>query len=522
MAKKSPAPPTAFTSYALSDQGIRSNNEDLVHHDDDRGIYFVVDGMGGHAAGEHAARIAGERLRGRLERPSGTAQQRIREAIALANNAIYEAAEKNPEWTGMACVLSVAILNDGIATIGHVGDSRLYKIRGTTIEKITRDHSPVGELEDSGQLNEERAMSHPRRNEVFRDVGSSPRDPNEPDFIDIYEIPVEPDSALLLCSDGLTDAVPRADIQRILRDHAKRPDLAVEALIECAKKMHSKDNISVVLVRGPAFNAKTVSKSSAITTTAEPARTIVQVVEKRTPVWRLLALLLLGLIAGGGAVYLWLAPKPKTEPSPSTAAHAPAILKADPRTLTTTLQQAAEGDTIELAPEVYDQPVSIEKSNLTLNGSGSLLQEPIIVTHAAGVQMRNLRVAGMRIIDSQVTMHNVHVLSADGPGIEATGTTTLNMDASSVRDCDGPGLLLKGSIAVNLRFTAIVGNGSGIVNESTAPLALLGCTIANNKGPAITQADLPDPAMLSHNFFTLDGRRGRLDDVKVLRKKAKK
>ena len=97
MAKKTPASTSGFTSSALSDQGVRSNNEDVVHNDDERGIYFVIDGMGGHAAGEHAAQIASERLRGRLERATGTPQQRVREAIALANNAIFETAEKHPD-----------------------------------------------------------------------------------------------------------------------------------------------------------------------------------------------------------------------------------------------------------------------------------------------------------------------------------------------------------------------------------------------------------------------------------------
>src|ERR1035438_3240941 len=101
MAKNTPPTTTGFQSYALSDQGVRGNNEDEVFADDERGIYFVVDGMGGHAAGEQAAQIAAERLRGRLERATGTPQQRVREAIALANNAIFEAAAQNSAWNGI-------------------------------------------------------------------------------------------------------------------------------------------------------------------------------------------------------------------------------------------------------------------------------------------------------------------------------------------------------------------------------------------------------------------------------------
>src|SRR5436309_16075135 len=101
-----PAAPR-YLSAAASDRGlVRGNNEDRVYCDDVRGFFLVVDGMGGHEAGEHAAQIAVERVRMRLERQTGSVEQRVREAIALANNSIYEAAQKNPEWKGMACVLT--------------------------------------------------------------------------------------------------------------------------------------------------------------------------------------------------------------------------------------------------------------------------------------------------------------------------------------------------------------------------------------------------------------------------------
>ncbi len=116
------ASPTKFASAAVSDQGnVRGNNEDRVYANDARGTYAVVDGMGGHEAGEHAAEIAVEHIRARLERQAGTAEQRLREAIALANNAIYEAAEEHPEWSGMACVLTAAVVEDGHATVGTRG-----------------------------------------------------------------------------------------------------------------------------------------------------------------------------------------------------------------------------------------------------------------------------------------------------------------------------------------------------------------------------------------------------------------
>src|ERR1051326_1981076 len=169
-----------------SDPGrARGNNEDAFHVDGDRGIFLVVDGIGGHAAGEHAAAIAVERIRTRLERQTGTAEQRVREAIAMANNEILRRAASNPDWAGMACVLTLVVLENGSAVVGHVGDSRLYQIRRGPIRKITHDHSPVGEREDNAEISEAEAMRHPRRNEVYRDVGSEEHTPDDADFIEV-------------------------------------------------------------------------------------------------------------------------------------------------------------------------------------------------------------------------------------------------------------------------------------------------------------------------------------------------
>src|SRR5580704_3292260 len=101
-----------------SDPGrVRNNNEDAWYADPERGVFLVVDGIGGQAAGEKAAEIAVGRLRARLERQTGTTEQRIREAITMANNEILEAARGNPEWEGMACVLTVAVLDNGSAVV---------------------------------------------------------------------------------------------------------------------------------------------------------------------------------------------------------------------------------------------------------------------------------------------------------------------------------------------------------------------------------------------------------------------
>ena len=137
--------------------------------------------------------------------------------------------------------------------VGHVGDTRLYKLRRGHIEKLTRDHSPVGEREDARELSELDAMRHPRRNEVYRDVGSEPHEPHDPDFIDVHRVPFETDAALLLCSDGLTDWSRRQRSARSSSGYAGHPDEIVRALIDAANDAGGKDNVTVVYVEGARF-----------------------------------------------------------------------------------------------------------------------------------------------------------------------------------------------------------------------------------------------------------------------------
>src|SRR5919108_3586906 len=211
-----PALNTIAAAGANDARRQREVNEDRFHVDEARGQFIVIDGVGGQAAGGKAADEALRMLRERLERETGPIRERVREAITAANNEIHRLASTRPEWTGMACVLTVAVVRDGIATIGHVGDTRLYKIRNGRIEKVTRDHSPVGEREDAGEISEVDAMRHPRRHEVYRDVGSDPHEAGDPDFIDLFRAPFEPDAALLLCTDGLTDCITSRAITNII------------------------------------------------------------------------------------------------------------------------------------------------------------------------------------------------------------------------------------------------------------------------------------------------------------------
>jgi serine/threonine protein phosphatase PrpC len=243
-----------FSGAAGSHPGRgREKNEDRYELDPQAGFMLVVDGVGGNAAGEVAAGLAADAIRRRMRIGDTPTDDRVRDAILQANQRIFERSTREPGLKGMACVLTLAAVSDDSLIVGHVGDSRLYKLAAGGISKLTHDHSPIGDREDRGELTEIEAMRHPRRNEVFRDVGSQPHEAEDDDFIELISTTLEPDAAVLLCSDGLSDMVSSVEIQRIVRKDAGDPAAVVAALIDAANAAGGKDNITVVYVQGPDF-----------------------------------------------------------------------------------------------------------------------------------------------------------------------------------------------------------------------------------------------------------------------------
>jgi serine/threonine protein phosphatase PrpC len=243
-----------WRSGVCSDAGlVRPVNEDRYYIDDERGIFAVVDGVGGNAAGETAAEIAIEVIRAELSGPDRANPDGLRQAITAANNEIHRRASANESWHGMACVLTIAVVNHERVILGHVGDSRLYLIWNGSIRKLTCDHSPVGELEDKGELSEEEAMVHPRRHEVFRDVGSRPHSPGDEEFIDTREFVLKPDAAMLLSSDGLTDLLTSGQIHELVEKYEGDPDRTAEELIDAANDAGGTDNVTAIFVAGAEF-----------------------------------------------------------------------------------------------------------------------------------------------------------------------------------------------------------------------------------------------------------------------------
>jgi PPM family protein phosphatase len=291
------------SSFATDPGLVRESNEDRCFTDDDHGIFLVVDGLGGHAGGEIAAELAVDTIRLALLSSRGSAESRVRSAIVEANNVIHRAADANPAWQGMSCVLTLALLEENRITVGHVGDSRLYLIWNGAMRKLTSDQSPVGEQEDSGMLSESQAMRHPRRNEVFVDVGSRARTLQE-EFIEIRELEFKPDAALLLCSDGLSDLVPSAEILAITESYDGRPEQVPQALVDAALVAGGRDNVSVVFVAGSEFLGSRSAKMSAarqrLSATRARGANFSEVASRRVPTPLLLSLLclLLGFATG--------------------------------------------------------------------------------------------------------------------------------------------------------------------------------------------------------------------------------
>lgn len=205
--------------------------------------YFAVaDGMGGAKAGEVASQLATEAF-DRDHDPGAPPERRLEGIAREANRRIYELASRDESRRGMGTTLTAAMVADREVSIGHVGDSRAYRLRDGALEQITKDHSLVAELERTGQISPEAAEHHPQRSIITRALGP------EPDVeVDTFTVPGRRGDVYLLCSDGLTSMISDEDVAAILRDSPSLQD-AAEALVRAANQSGGKDNVTVVLFR---------------------------------------------------------------------------------------------------------------------------------------------------------------------------------------------------------------------------------------------------------------------------------
>ncbi len=502
---------TRLRFAAASDPGKRRrNNEDRYYVDPERGIYAVIDGVGGHAAGETAAAVAVEVIRERLERQTGTPEERLREAIALANNEILRLSHTRLEWSGMACVLTVALVEDDIVTIGHVGDSRLYLLQPGEIRKVTHDHSPVGEREDRGELSEDEAMRHARRNEIYRDVGSAERQPDDPGFIEIGSFPMPPDGLLLLCSDGLTDLVSSAEIRAGIERYAPDFDAAIHALIDAANGAGGKDNITAVIVAGPEYR----QESRGLKVTIAPRTNgLARFLAGR---WAFLVYgLLLGIAAAPGALSLWNRLVPE----------GPRTLVAGPAGISAALKLARPGDTVVIPQGRYRERVEL-REGVTLRpqfaGTVTLISPdagPALIARGMdsggveGVWIQGALgappAAGIDIVDASPFISHVKITGAT-VGIEVRGASTPSIAASQIMNNLGAGIRVSASAAPRIEDNLIAANGNGEPGNPKPGVEVLGrahpvlkdnAIVDNAAEPVWIHGRAWQPADFEENFF---------------------
>ncbi len=238
----------------LTDTGrVRQNNEDaFIAERIQHGTFIiacVIDGVGGYAHGEVAAAIARQSILDHFTEPAHEPAARLRTALLLANERIFAEKQLNRAYNRMACVVTLALVDteNNQFLYAHIGDTRLYLLRDESLIKITKDHSFVGFLEDTGRLSEQAAMRHPKRNEIDKALGFTQYIEKPDDYIETGQSPFLPGDLLLLCSDGLTDLVPENEITAIVTGPGLLADRG-KALIEAANEKGGQDNITVVLV----------------------------------------------------------------------------------------------------------------------------------------------------------------------------------------------------------------------------------------------------------------------------------
>jgi protein phosphatase len=239
-------------AFGVTHVGMRrDSNEDELLVDGANGLFAVADGMGGHAAGEIASRIAIDSIaasvRAHTPEPARIdfreASTRLRQAVGDANRRICESIRDHQELSGMGTTVAVVLACRDGAVIAHVGDSRVYLLREDKLHRLTSDHSWVNEQVKLGLLSDDAAQRHPMRNIVTRALGSRPDV-----LVDVGTEPTRPGDVLLLCSDGLNTMVDDAAIREILLRSGGEPERACRELVQAANARGGEDNVTVVVV----------------------------------------------------------------------------------------------------------------------------------------------------------------------------------------------------------------------------------------------------------------------------------
>ena len=249
-----------YTIVSKTDPGrARENNEDSVAFDASTHLGVLADGMGGYNAGEVASGMAtafikSEMARWLSEAGKQATTREIRRALEIcvdnANRSVFNAAISNAQYSGMGTTLVVAVFQDEKVLLGHIGDSRCYRLRNGELTQITKDHSLLQEQIDAGLLTPEQAATSSHRNLVTRALGVE-----DAVMLELNEFAVEAGDLYLMCSDGLSDMANDAEIATVLESQTPIEQKA-DRLITLANEHGGRDNISVLLIQAGAADKR--------------------------------------------------------------------------------------------------------------------------------------------------------------------------------------------------------------------------------------------------------------------------
>jgi PPM family protein phosphatase len=230
----------------LTDKGmVRSSNEDSYIADNPNFVFVIADGMGGHAAGEIASRIAADTVQKIMTDRSGATnmETQLQLAVYQANTQVYQTQKVTPEYKGMGSTLTVLTFQDDRYYLAQVGDSRAYLFRDKLLRQLSRDHSLVWPLFEKGVLSKDALARHPQKHLITRCIGTHPEVE-----VDLYQDTTRIGDMYILCSDGLTDVLTDGDIEAILHDTGNKPQKICQKLVHAANLGGGRDNITVLAV----------------------------------------------------------------------------------------------------------------------------------------------------------------------------------------------------------------------------------------------------------------------------------
>ena len=239
-------------AYARTDKGkVREMNQDYFYISnslDEIQLYILADGMGGYNGGEIASSLAVQTAKNYIEnnfkdieKDKDSIIQLVGSSMEYANMVVYEKAKGNPNLQGMGTTLEICLIYNNKAYIGHVGDSRIYRIRNSSMKRLTTDHSYVEQLIKEGKITKEEAPSHPKKNMLIKALGGNSL--VEPD---VFARAFLPGDIILICSDGLTNMLIEQEIQDIIVNDPICPE---KNLIKMANEAGGLDNITVIIIK---------------------------------------------------------------------------------------------------------------------------------------------------------------------------------------------------------------------------------------------------------------------------------